>query len=216
MNNDNLPNLDLLDSPEKLEQKRPISYKLVYIELSFLLFFALLSFLGFSVLTVPPFALTVIIYGAVAPFIKPQFTKPRSFKIGLGIWNLFHLAFIVLGAFFMIKGMYGASLIVMIGLMSLSFYYFVLPFVESDRINSLRFLTLLLFGGGFSCFIVGLIFKFDNWPYTTFFLTMGPFLAGISCSLMLFQLLKDRKQHYYYWFYIPRILALLVSWLLSM
>lgn len=216
MTNDNLPDLDLLDTPEKLKQKIFVSYKLLYIELSFIFFFILLNLLGFSILVFPFFAVVVFIYAGIAPFIKPQFTKSPSLRIGLGIWNIIHLLLISFGIIYTMDAANTAYPLLTYGLISLAIYYVVLPFVESVRLDSFRFLTILFFGFGFACFIIGVLLNFNSWSYSRMFLLTGPLLVGISGIMMLFQLTRDQKQHTYYWFYLPRIIALLVSCFLGM
>lgn len=207
---------DILDQPELPKEKPKYKFALIYIELSFIVFFGVLVLNGFSLLAAPIFVFCMLIYAAVAPFIKPQFTKDKSLKIALGIWNSIQIIILGLGFFFIIQSLPGISRILVSSLLSLSIYYLVLPFTESQKIKSLRFLTLLFFGLGFSILFIGVAFKLNSWAYSFFLLTMGPILVGFSALMMLFQLAKDNKTHYYYWFYLPRITGLLISWITAL
>lgn len=204
--------IDILDAPQAPKPSQNRSFFLLYIELGFIVFWTVLEFWKHSIRNAPILIFFILIYCCIAPFLKPQFTKSKSLRNSLGYWNIFQIILLGIAIFFIIESFPNVSQPLTISLLSLASYYLVLPFVESHKLKSLRFLSVLFFGLGFSILFLGLAFQLNSWSYALYLVAIGSILVGIAALMMLFQLIKAPKLHIYYWFYLPRVIGLLLVW----
>lgn len=207
---------DILDLAPEDARTQKMPYYLLMIEVGLLSIVVLLFLLGASVLHVPWLLFLVLIYGGIAAFIKPQFAKPKTAQIGMGIWNCLQLICFALAVFYMSKSFLGPSYYLrIISALLISCYYLSMIYFESDRLGSWRFVTVFFINLGFAIFFLGCLFKIESWQSIVPLLHIAPFLILIGFILLIGQLIVDRTKHAYYWFYLPRVCLLLISFFIS-
>jgi hypothetical protein len=205
---------DILDGPEKPKINPDRTFRLLYIELSLIGSFGIIAFFELSSIITSIFVIYLLTYACIAPFFKPQFTKGKFLRITLGIWNIIHVLLFGLMVLFIAQSWPSVFHLSIASFSSLAIYCLILPFVESHKIKSIRFLSIFFFGLGFSILCIALLYQINNERHSRFLLAVGSIFVGIAALMMLFQLVKDTKTPIHYLFYLPRVIGLLIMWLI--